>query len=99
MLNDPSGMFHTMVGKADHPVEIVEVSDHPHPLMEKLTSRKLILGALTIAGIVGLWIGTAIVEPSLFETAHNELRIAMALIAGVGGSGAFLQYVIDKNGR
>jgi hypothetical protein len=82
----------------ERPVELVEVGG-PSTVLDKLTSRKLILGAFTIAGIVGLWIGTALVEPSLFETARNELRIAMALIAGVGGSGAFLQYVIDKNGR
>ena len=82
-----------------YPVPEQPVTQHPHPVLEKLTSRKLILSVFTIMGLVGLWLGTAVIEPTLLETAATEIKVFAALIAGIGGSGAYLQYVIDKNGQ
>ena len=84
----------------EQPIEVDEriLDRHPHPLLEKITSRKLILAAITMASLVGLWLGTAVIEPTLFETARTEIRIFAGLIASVGGTGTFLQYVIDKDG-
>lgn len=66
--------------------------------MEKLLSRKLILGALAIAGNVGLILGLAVIDRALLTEAQNLVYAALIGINGIAGFGVFKQAELDRNG-
>lgn len=64
--------------------------------MGKLLSRKLILGALAIAGNVGLVVGLAVIDRTLLVEAKEIVALAMVNVTGIAGVVAVKQADIDK---
>ena len=64
--------------------------------MGKLLSRKLVLGAMAIAGHVGIVVGVAVVDPTLLVEAKEIVALAMVNITAITGIGVIKQADIDK---
>ena len=71
-------------------------------MLGKLLSRKLILGALAIAGNAGIVLGVAVIDPVLLTEAKEIIALAMFDITAITGVVAIKQADIDmaaaKNG-
>lgn len=78
------------------PEELDEEESEGTTVAERLTSRKLIIGVITILTLAGLWLGTLAIDPSVVEA--SSFRWIAGLIGAAGGGGALLQYFIDRNG-
>ena len=64
--------------------------------MDKLSSRKLAGVIAAILAIVGLVLGLAVIQPTVFTEATEVVLVSIGAIAGLGGFQVYRQAVIDE---